>query len=70
MRCQVFIGFANFYYRFIKTYNKIATTLIAILKFTSFHVFKSDNFLFSKEEKVVEILKESFLTFFFLNILI
>ena len=35
---QVFIGFANFYLRFIKGFSKIAATLTAILKITRLSV--------------------------------
>lgn len=41
---QVFLSFANFYQRFIKSFHKIATSLNSILKTTFLALFSTNEF--------------------------
>ena len=59
---QVFIGFANFYRRFIKGFSKIAKPLTAMMKSTGPNVPKSDVFLTTEAAEAFDLLKESFVT--------
>jgi hypothetical protein len=63
---QIFLGFANFYRRFIKNYSRIAAPLTSMLK-NSVNGRKADPFEFNKKEKATfELLKVSFIRAFML----
>lgn len=59
---QVFIGFANFYRRFIRAFSKIARPLTAMLKTTGPKVPKSDHFLTPEAIEAFDSLKQAFVT--------
>ena len=59
---QVFIGFANFYRRFIKGFSKIARPLTAMLKTTGPKMPKSDPFLTAEALVAFDQLKGAFVT--------
>lgn len=59
---QVFIGFANFYHRFIRSFSKIAQPLKAMLKTTGPKVPKSDHFLTPEAIQAFNRLKQAFVT--------
>lgn len=59
---QVFIGFANFYRRFIRGFSKIARPLTAMLKSTGPRIPKSDSFFTPEAVEAFDSLKESFVT--------
>jgi hypothetical protein len=63
---QIFLGFANFYRRFINNYSRIAAPLTSMLK-NSVNGRKADPFEFNKKEKATfELLKVSFIRAFML----